>query len=213
MYYSMSGCLDVHESWSKTSSWDTTCGSVGLLVSLVTVSIISCYNTSRTAAGVTGWCSRRVHPCEAGVPAYGQHQPWCGKVGGCSDLTWRAVEAVFDVGSTWVFTHREENWQAGRRVGGNGGVEQGELSLDMCVDVTAGYKKASDTQSGAVSRLADCMIRAGWVHKMESQRMFAWLFVWQSEKERGTMYSVRFAVHNKVCYVRKAATNIFSSSI
>lgn len=71
------------------------------------------------------------------------------------------MEAVFDVGSTWVFTHREENWQAGRRVGGNGGVEQGELSLDMCVDVTAGYKKASDTQSGAVSRLADCMIRAG----------------------------------------------------
>lgn len=32
----------------------------------------------------------------------------------------------------------------GRQVGGNGGVEQGELSLEMCVDITA-------TQSGAVS--------------------------------------------------------------
>lgn len=51
--------------------------------------------------------------------------------------------------------------RTGRQAGGNGGAEQGELSLDMCVDVTAGCKKASDTQSGAVSRLADCMIRAG----------------------------------------------------
>lgn len=126
MYYSMSGCLDVHESWSKISSWNTTCGSVGLLVSLVTVSIMSCYNTSRTAGGVTCWCSRWVHPCEADVPAYCQHQPWCGKVGGCSDLT--CYEFVLAAGEQWrqclmrdlhgyLLSVRRTGRQAGERVG------------------------------------------------------------------------------------------------
>lgn len=56
-------------------------------------------------------------------------------------------------------------WLAGGRAGGlaggDGGVEQGELSLDVRLNVTAGWKKTADTQSGAVSRLVDCMIRAG----------------------------------------------------
>lgn len=75
----------------------------------------------------------------------------------------RAAEAVFDLVSTWTFTQCEDDWQAGRRARGRGcrGVEQGELSLDMCVTVTAGWKRAADTQSGAVSRLAGFMIRAG----------------------------------------------------
>lgn len=76
---------------------------------------------------------------------------------------------MFDLVSTWTFTQREDDWQAGeqageqagRQAGGGGGVEQGELSLDVCVNVTAGWKEAADTQSGAVSRLADFMIRAG----------------------------------------------------
>ncbi len=49
----------------------------------------------------------------------------------------------------------------GRQAGGDGGVEQGELSVDLCVNVTAGWKEATDTQSGAVSCMDDCRIRAG----------------------------------------------------
>ncbi|XP_008281956.1 acid-sensing ion channel 2-like [Stegastes partitus] len=52
------------------------------------------------------------------------------------------------------FKPREGDWQAGRLEGRNGG---GELSLD--VNVKASCEEAADTRSGAVSRLADCMMR------------------------------------------------------
>ncbi|TKS92334.1 Acid-sensing ion channel 2 [Collichthys lucidus] len=66
------------------------------------------------------------------------------------------------------FKTREGDWQAGGLGGDDGGEEQLELSLDVCVNVTVSWRKATDTQSGAISRLADCMIRAG-LEKMDSQ--------------------------------------------
>lgn len=47
-----------------------------------------------------------------------------------------------------------------RLAGGNGRTEQGELSLDVRINVKAAGRKASDTQSVAVSHLADCIMRA-----------------------------------------------------
>lgn len=99
-----------------------------------------------------------------------------GTVGGCSDLTCyeyvptagEQQRQCFDLRSTRTFTQREGDWQAGGLGGDDGGEEQLELSLDVCVNVTVGWKKATDTQSGAISRLADCMVRAG-LEKMDSQ--------------------------------------------
>lgn len=117
---------------------------------------------------LTGW----VHPCEATVPSHCQHHPWCGKVGGYSiwlvlNMYWQQASSR---GSVWsgIYMDIYSAWgrQAGRQTGGVGGVEQRELSLHVCI--TAGWKKAADTQSGAVSRLADCMIRARGVWEMES---------------------------------------------
>lgn len=122
------------------------------LVSLVTI-LMSCCNASCMAGGVTGRCLRWLHPCEAkcasslsasAVMRQGRWLFWLVLIWICPGSR-RAVEAVFDLGSTWIFTQREENWQAGGRVGGNWGAKQGELSLDMCVDATAGWKEASDT--------------------------------------------------------------------
>lgn len=33
----------------------------------------------------------------------------------------------------------QDNWQVGGWVSGNAGGNQGELSLDMCIDATAGW--------------------------------------------------------------------------
>lgn len=97
---------------------------------------------------------------------------------------------MFDLGSTWTFTG--DDWQTGRQTDGwEGGClgmeEQSRVSSVWscleCVNVTAGWKEAADTQSGAVSRLADCMIRAGCVEKMESQRKFVVVFVTNGDRE------------------------------
>lgn len=179
--------------WIQTSSWDTTCGTVGRLVSSVTVSLMSCCNnTSCTSGGDTGWCSWRVEciPVKRMCQLIVSISSDMGRSGVVVfDLLWictdsrRAAEAVFDLRSTWTFTQQEDGWLAGRWAGGVGGVEQGELSLGVSSLLPA--RCNINVQSGAISRLADCMIRAVWVHEMgkvcvtEIEKVSVWSFCWQ----------------------------------
>ncbi len=169
---------------------------------------MSCYNnTSCTAGGDTGWCSWRDEciPVKRTCQLIVSISRDAGRLEGWSvwlvmNMYWQQASSrgsvwsgiYMDIYSAWG---RLAGWLAGRqaggwagrqtdgRAGGDGGVEQGEFSLEVCVNVTAGWKKAADTQSGAVSRLADCTIRAGWVEKMESRRKFV-LFVCVTNRER-----------------------------
>lgn len=59
IHYSSSSCLDVHKSGSKLDPKIPHAAPWGLLVPLVAVSIMSHYNTSRTAGSDTGWCTWR----------------------------------------------------------------------------------------------------------------------------------------------------------
>ena len=59
-----------------------------------------------------------------------------------------------------------------------------------CVNATAGWQEAPDTQSGAVSRLADCMIRERIVEERANERwrvsVFAG-FVCVSERDKDSV--------------------------
>lgn len=63
-----------------------------------------------------------------------------------------------EISSAWRELAGKQGW-----VGVN--VEPGELSLDICVDVTAGLWHPKWCRL-----LADCIIWAGWVRKMEGSR-------------------------------------------
>lgn len=115
------------------------------LVTLVAVSIMSCCNnTSHTAGSDTCWCSWQDEcifvkwMCQLIVGI-----SWYGKVGGCG--VWTCYEYVLTAGEQprqcliWdLHGHLLSVRTTGRQAGGKGGVKQGELSSDMCVNVTAG---------------------------------------------------------------------------
>lgn len=117
------------------------------LVTLVAVSIMSCCNnTSHTAGSDTCWCSWQDECIFV---------KWmCQLIVGISSDTGRSVVVAFGLvmnmywqqassrGSVWsgIYMDIYSVWGrlAGRQAGGKGVVEQGELSSDMCVNVTAG---------------------------------------------------------------------------
>ena len=76
----------------------------------------------------------------------------------CTDSR-RAAEAVFDLGCTWTFTQRENDWQADRQAGDGGVKRQGELSLGVSGLLPAGCN--IKVQNDAVSRPADRRMRPG----------------------------------------------------
>lgn len=142
IHYSRSSCLDVHKSGSKVDPKTPHAAPWGLLVPLVTVSIMSHYNASRTAGSDTGWCTWR----DECIPVKGICQlivsvSWdAGRR--AVVVTWLVMNMCWQQassrGSVWSGIYMEILLAWGQSAGGDGGVEQGELSLDVCVNVTAG---------------------------------------------------------------------------
>lgn len=164
------------------------------LVSLRTL-LMSCHNASCTAGGVTGRCLRWLHPREAkcasslsasAVMREGRRLFWL-------DLIWicpgsrRAVEAVFDLGSTWIFTLARGEL-AGRRAGGRewrsktGWAQFGHVCWCCC------------WLEGGLWHPKWCCLTPGRLHdkgSMSAKDVCARL----CDKERVTQYSMRFVVY------------------
>lgn len=176
IHYSRSSCLDVHKSGSKLDPKIPHAAPWGLLVPLVAVSNMSHYNTSRTAGSDTSWCTWR----DECIPVKGMCQlivsvSWdAGRT--AVVVTWLVMNMCWQQassrGSVWSGIYMEILLAWGQSADGDGGVEQGELILDVCVNVTVGWKKGADTKSNDISRLADCMkrlehgelVKVVWLH-------------------------------------------------
>lgn len=203
IYYAASGCLDVHSAGSKLhpeiphGHRRATSTISNRLFHVMLQQHFPCCWLWYQLVFPTGW----VHPCEATVLSHCQHQPWCGKVGGYNiwlvlNMYWQQASSR---GSVWsgIYMDIYSAWGrlAGRQLGGVGGVEQREM------------EEGHWHPSGAVSRLADCMIRAGEVWEREWGQKFVYM---ANVKEFIEMWC---SVYNNYCKMTKASEKNIPANI